>query len=217
MRAGGELPFLSELPKLATDLLPSPESFPENLAQSWTADRSYAATMFRDFYLARAAHHGLSEGALFTDRMPFNEVYLPLLKMAFPQAKIVHVVRHPLDVSVSMLANTMPHGLNCGYRIEDITHHLAAVFDLFDHYRNEMELGEYVLRYESLVCDPAEETRKLLDYVGLPLEETPALSRTQPASGKLDDRSIDRHEHYARSPDPYASRLSRIMGAYGYS
>jgi Tfp pilus assembly protein PilF len=227
VRAGGELPFLSELPKLATDLLPSPESFPENLAQSWTADRSYAATMFRDFYLARAAHYGLGEGTLFTDKMPFNEVYLPLLKMAFPEAKIVHVVRHPLDVSVSMLANTMPHGLNCGYRIEDITHHLAAVFDLFHHYRNEMELGEYVLRYESLVSGPAEETRKLLDYVGLPFEEsclrfyetrrrapTPSLTHV---SGKLDDRSIDRHEHYARYLQPYASRLSRIMGAYGYS
>ena len=214
IRAGGELPFLSELPKLATDLLPSAESFPENLAQSWTADRSYTATMCRDFYLARGAQHGLGEGvgALFTDRMPFNEVYLPLLKMAFPHAKIVHVVRHPLDVSVSMLANTMTHGLNCGYRIEDITHHLAAVFDLFDHYRHEMELGEYVLHFESLVCDPAGETRKLLDYVGLPLEES-----CLQASGKLEDRSIDRYEHYARSLQPYASRLSRIMGAYGYS
>jgi hypothetical protein len=257
VRAGGELPFLSELPKLATDLLPSPESFPENLAQSWAADRSYAATMFRDFYLARAAHYGLGAGSpgrdgagdqqprisdankaatrratvgtstLFTDKMPFNEVYLPLLKMAFPEAKIVHVVRHPLDVSVSMLANTMTHGLHCGYRIEDITHHLAAVFDLFDHYRKEMDLGEYVLRYESLVSDPEGETRKLLDYAGLPFEENclrfyetrrcaPTPSPPQ-MSGKLDDRSIDRHEHYARYLQPYAARLSRIMGAYGYS
>ena len=264
VRAGGELPFLSELPKLATDLLPSAESFPENLAQSWTADRSFAATMFRDFYLARGAHHGLgsvsphgedpragdaskrpsggsgdSVNTLFTDRTAFNEVYLPLLRMAFPQAKIVHVVRHPLDVSVSMLANTMTQGLHCGYRIEDITHHVAAVFDLFDHYRQEMELGEYVLRYESLLSDPDGETRKLLDYVGLPFEENclrfdeparaasgraPAqTSGSRPVAGtkqmgrKLDDRSIDRHEHYARYLQPYALRLSRIMEAYGYS
>ena len=265
VRAGGELPFLSELPKLATDLLPGAESFPENLAQSWTADRSYAATLFRDFYLARATHYGLGHGSprddgpraddpagkrhssrsgdsvntLFTDRTPFNEVYLPLLRMAFPQAKIVHVVRHPLDVSVSMLANSMTQGLHCGYRIEDITHHLAAVFDLFDHYRKEMELGEHVLRYESLVSDPAGETRKLLDYVGLPFEESclrfdeparaapgraPAqasglrpVAGTPQVSGRLDDRSIDRHEHYARYLQPYALRLSRIMEAYGYS
>src|SRR2546430_13740540 len=51
--AGGELPFLGELRKLAKDLFPGPEPFPENLAQSWTADHRYAATLFRDYYLDR--------------------------------------------------------------------------------------------------------------------------------------------------------------------
>src|SRR5256886_13739465 len=85
--------------------------------------------------------------------MPFNEVYLPLPKMAFPGAKIIHVVRHPLDVCVSMMSNNMTHGFNCGYRIEDIAHHLAAVFELVEHYRRELAPGDFVLRYESLVED----------------------------------------------------------------
>jgi tetratricopeptide (TPR) repeat protein len=229
VRAGGELPFLGDLRKLATDLLPTPQPFPEHLAESWTADRQYAATMFRDFYLARAAHYGLSTGtnAFFTDKMPFNEMYLPLLKMAFPQAKIIHVVRHPLDVCVSIMANDMTHGLHCGYRIEDITHHLAAVFDLLEHYRSQMELGEHVLRYEALVRDPAAQTRKLLDYLGLPFEEEclrfhehPCYAPTPshaPVTEKLNDHSVDRHRHYARYLQPYASRLARMMAAQGYS
>ena len=229
VRAGGELPFLAELRKLATDLLPSPQPFPEHLAQSWTADRQYAATLFRDFYLARAAHHGLVNSgpgggshAFFTDKMPFNEMYLPLLRMAFPQAKIVHVVRHPLDVCVSMMANPMTHGFNCGYRIEDITHHLAALFDLLEHYRSQMDLGEHVLRYESLVADQNTQTRKLLDYLGLPFEQACLSFHRNPRSAptvteKLNDRSINRHEHYARQLQPYASRLGRMMAAHDYS
>jgi Tfp pilus assembly protein PilF len=229
VRAGGELPFLAELPKLSTDLLPSQQAFPENLAQSWTADRHYAATMMRDFYLARAAHYGLSTGgnAFFTDKMPFNEVYLPLLKMAFPQAKIVHVVRHPLDVCVSTMANNMTHGFHCGYRIEDITHHLAAVFDLMEHYRGVMELGEYRLPYESLVADQGAQTRKLLDYLGLPVEEACLRFHENPryaatpsyatVTRKLNDCSINRHRHYEQYLRPYASRLGRMMAAHGYS
>src|SRR6185437_2230706 len=91
MTAGGNLPFLGELRKVAGDALPSQQPFPENLAQSWTADRRYVVTMLRDYYLARAERHDLlTPGkAFFTDKMPFNSVYLPLLKMAFPQAKIV--------------------------------------------------------------------------------------------------------------------------------
>lgn len=233
IRAGGELPFLAELRKLSTDLLPSTDllrgsqPFPENLALSWTADRHYTATMFRDFYLARAAHYGLSSAAFFTDKMPFNEVYLPLLKMAFPHAKIVHVVRHPLDVCVSMMANDMTHGLNCGYRIEDVTHHLAAVFDLLEHYRAEMPLGELVVHYESLVSDQEAQTRRLLHYIGLQFEAACLRFHEKPrhaptpgyaqATEKLNDRSIGRHRHYDRHLRPYASRLARMMAAHGYS
>jgi tetratricopeptide (TPR) repeat protein len=210
--AGGELSFLSELRKVASDLLPAPQPFPENLAQSWTADRHYAATLFRDYYLARAERYGLlrSGKAFFTDKMPFNEVYMPLLKMAFPQAKIVHVMRHPLDVCVSTLSNDVTQGFNCGYRIEDTAHHLAAVFDLFEHYRHELDLRDYVLQYEALVAAPAGQTRKLLDYLELPPEEG------CPGFGKLSDSAVNRHRHYAQHLRPFVTRLRPMMSAYGY-
>ena len=210
--AGGELSFLSELRKVASDLLPAPQPFPENLAQGWTADRHYAATLFRDYYLARAERSGLLRGgkAFFTDKMPFNEVYMPLLKMAFPQAKIVHVMRHPLDVCVSTMSNDVTQGFNCGYRIEDTAHHLAAVFDLFGHYRRELDLGDYVLQYEALVADPAAQIRKLLDYLGLSFEEGCL------RFGKLSDSAVNRHRHYAQHLRPFVTRLRPMMSAYGY-
>jgi Tfp pilus assembly protein PilF len=226
--AGGELPFVADLSKLAGNIYPGSERFPENLAHSWMADYHYTATLFRDYYLARAEQYGLLEGSgrYFTDKMPFNEIYLPLIRMAFPDAKIVRVVRHPLDVCVSMLSNNMTHGFHCGYRIEDISNHLAAAFDLVEHYGREFELNEYVLRYETLVADQAGETRKLLDYVGLPFEKAclqfhenrryaPTPSYAQ-VTEKLNDRSIGRHRHYAQQLEPHVARLAKMMAAYGY-
>jgi Tfp pilus assembly protein PilF len=216
--AGGELAFLGELRKVASDVLPAPQAFPENLAQSWTADRHYTATLFRDYYLARAERFGLLNGTggakrFFTDRMPFNEVYLPLLKMAFPEARIVHVMRHPLDVCVSMMSSNVTLGFNCGYRVEDAAHHLAAVYDLFEHYRRELDLGDYVLQYETLVADPAGQARKLFDYLKLPFDEV----RKAPSLKNLNDRSLNRHRHYAQQLKPYASRVKAMMSAYNYS
>jgi tetratricopeptide (TPR) repeat protein len=212
--AGGELAFLAELRKVASDVLPSPQAFPENLAQSWTADRHYTATLFRDYYLARAERFGLLNGpggakSFFTDRMPFNEVYLPLLKMAFPKARIVHVMRHPLDVCVSMMSCNVTLGFNCGYRPEDAAHHLAAVYDLFEHYRRELDLGDYVIQYEALVADQGGQTRKLLDYLGLPFEQ--ACVRAS-----LNDDSLNRHRRYAQQLKPHVSRVRSMMAAYGY-
>jgi Flp pilus assembly protein TadD len=208
--AGGELPFLGDMSKLAGNIYPGSERFPENLAHSWMADYHYSATLFRDYYLARAEAYGLLENAsgYFTDRMPFNEIYLPLIKMAFPNAKIVRVVRHPLDVCVSMLSNNMPPGFHCDYRIEDISNHLAAVFDLVEHYRREFELNEFVLRYETLVADQAGETRRLLDYLGLPFEKA--------CLHKLHESSIKRYRHYEQHLKPCVTRLEPLMKAYDY-
>jgi hypothetical protein len=125
-----------------------------------------------------------------------------------------------------MMANEVTQGFNCGYRIEDAAHHLAAVYDLYDHYRRAIDLGDYVLQYEALVADQAGQTRKLLDYLGLPFEEsclrfnhqqrrTPAPGAAQ-TSGGLNDSSINRHRHYAQQLKPYVSRIRPMMAAYGY-
>jgi Tfp pilus assembly protein PilF len=229
VRAGGELTFLDDLRRLAVDVLPDPEGYPENLGQTWTADRHHVASLFRDYYLARAEQYGLTSGrkAFFTDKMPFNELNLPLLRMIFPKAKIIHVVRHPLDVCVSIMSNNMTHGFACGYRIEDITHHLAAVFALTEHYRSALEPDDFLLKYETLIEDQAGQTRKLLEYLALPFEETclrfhenpryaPTPSYAQ-VTEKIHAGSVNRHGHYAQFLQPFVGRLRPMMDRYGYS
>jgi hypothetical protein len=100
-------------------------------------------------------------------------------------------------------------GFNSGYRLEDTAHHLAAVFDLFQHYRREWDMDDYVLQYEALVGDPAGQVRKLHDYLGLPVEE--AQLRTA-----ISDSSINRHRHYAQQLKPYLSRVRSMMTDFGY-
>jgi hypothetical protein len=210
VRAGGELTFLDDIRKISLDLLPDEAGYPENLAQTWTADREYVVSLLRDCYLARAEQYGLLSGgkAFFTDRMPFNEVNLPILKMIFPEARIVHALRHPLDVCVSILSNNMTHGFACGYKMDDIVHHLSAVFALTEHYRTELGIEKLVVTYESLVADPEAAARKLLDYLGLPFEAA--------CARQLHTRSVGRHQHYAQQLKPHAGRLERVMQAFGY-
>jgi Flp pilus assembly protein TadD len=228
VRAGGELPFLVDVRRLANHLFPANEPFPENLAHLWTADNRYGATLFRDHYFARAEQAGLldDDAANFTDKMPFNEIWLPVLRMAFPHARIVRVVRHPLDVCVSMLSNNLTHGFNCGYRIEDIVHHLAAVHELVEHYRREIPHEEFVLPYEAFVANQRPQTELLLDHLGLPFDEAcmrfhesrryaPTPSYAQ-VTEKLNDRSIGRFRHYTAQLQPYIGQLRPIMECYGY-
>jgi hypothetical protein len=120
------------------------------------------------------------------------------------------VVRHPLDVCVSVMANDMTHGFNCGYRVEDVAHHLNAVSDLVAHYRTQMDSADYVIRYESLVAAPAAETQQLMEYLGLPLQQAQI---DVPINGS----SVGRHLQQVDALQPYGSRLQKLMAAHGYS
>ena len=228
VRAGGELSFVTELRQFSLQQFAGPEPFPENLARTWTADNRWAATLFRDYYLARAEQYGLLAPGkrYFTDKMPFNEIWLPLVRMAFPHAKIVRVVRHPLDVCVSMLANNMTHGFNCGYRIEDIVHHLLAVSDLDEHYSRELEADALQLHYERFVAEQRGETARLLAHLGLELEpaclsfhENPRYAPTPSyaqVTQQLNDRSIGRHRHYSAQLASLLPQLQALIKTRGY-
>ena len=226
IRAGGELPFLGELRSLANRLLPGGEPFPDNLAHAFTADYHHVAALFRDHYLARAETLGLlaSGCTYFVDKMPFNEVWLPLAKMAFPQARIVRVVRHPLDVCVSIMSNHLNHGFNCGYQLADLARHLAAVQRLHAHYERHLDTGELILRYESFVVNPRHEIGRLLEYLGLPFDErclrvednpryAPTPSYAQVAE-PLNDRSIGRYRNYAGPLAAVSGQLAPLLEAW---
>lgn len=228
IRAGGELSFAAGMRTIVNRIFPEDGAFPENLSRSWTADGHYLANLLRDYYLARAEQARLLDSGhrFFVDKMPFNELYLPLIGMAFPHATIIRVVRQPLDVCVSMMSQNFTHGFNCGYRLADIVSHLAAMSDLTQHYRREVQLPELVVRYEDLVNDPERVTRQLLQQVGVPFDEaclrfyehpgyaaTPSYAQV---SEKLNDRSIGRHRHYAARLREFEPLLRPIMTAMSY-
>ena len=226
--AGGERPWLGELRQVALRFCADAGPFPACLARSWTADQRHLATVFRDHYLARAESAGLFAAGkqFFTDKMPFNEMYLPLLRMAFPDAGIVLVERDSRDVAVSMLAHHLSHGFNCAYRIEDIVRHLAATSALVAHYTRELGDFGLALRYEDFVADQEGETRRLLAHAGLAFDAaclefhrnpryapTPSYARV---GEPLNDRSIGRHRHFAVQLASHVGELGPALAAGGY-
>ncbi len=225
--AGGELTFLPELRELANKVLPT-STFPNNLAFSCTADFRHVATLFRDQYLARAESAGLfnSSADFFTDKMPFNEIYLPILKMAFPEAPIIQLTRNPLDVCVSMMSHRINHGFHCAYKPDDIFHHLNAVWNLRQHYERAMETDILFLKYEDFVLEQESVTERMIKHVGLPFEKaclnfqknrtyTPTPSYIQVQS-KVNDSAIERHKNYSQHLQAYEDQFSNLLLNQGY-
>jgi tetratricopeptide (TPR) repeat protein len=166
--AGDELPIIDEITGLMPRMLDSPLSYPEALAELWMGDHREDLDNLRDHYLRKAAQLGiLADGAArFTDKMPLNETHLGLIAMMFPQAPLVHVIRHPLDVVLSVFSNLLTHGFYCAYELESVARHYVLIMDLVEHYREQMPLRYLRVRYEDIVDAQEPSIRQMLDFIG---------------------------------------------------
>jgi Tfp pilus assembly protein PilF len=227
IRAGGELPFVAELAAIATERTRG--AFPTHVNELDTAVRATLAIDLRDHYLARVEAFGLlTPGtSFFTDKMPLNELYLPLLRLAFPAAPLIAVARHPLDVMVSAMSHDFTHGFNCGYRLEDAARHYATIDTLMAQWRTLPGIAPHALGYERFVAAQQVETQALMTHVGLAMEPaqlafhenqrfapTPSYAQVQEP---LNDRSIGRWRHYADELEPARAILAAAMARSGYA
>ena len=227
--AGDELPIIAEITNLMPRLMDSPLSYPDALAELWMGDHRDDLDNLRDYYLQKVAQLGVvpdAGAAWFTDKMPLNETDLGLIALIFPQAPLVHVIRHPLDVVLSVFSNMLTHGYFCAYALETAARHYVLVADLVEHYRREMDLRYLPVRYEDMVDDQEAVIRRVLDFVGadfdpacLRFEENRRYARTASyaqVSEKLYDRSRFRYRHYLAHLAPVLPILAPVIERLGY-
>ena len=226
--AGDELPVIHEISHIMARVLGSPLSYPEALAELWMGDQREGLNTLRDLYLQKVRQLGvLRDGAnRFTDKMPLNETHLGLIALLFPEAPLLHVLRHPLDIMVSAFSNHFTHGFHCASALETAARHYARVADLVAHYRAEMTLRYLAIRYEDIVAQQEASVREMLDFIGedfdpacLTFHRNSRYARTASyaqVAEPLYDHSVGRWRHYRRHLEPVIPILAPAMERLGY-
>ncbi|MGD0108817.1 MAG: sulfotransferase [Rhodopila sp.] len=227
--AGDELPLINDLTGLMPRMLNSPLGYPEALAELWMGDQRAGLDNLRDYYLQKVAQMGiLTPGAdWFTDKMPLNETHLGLIALLFPEAPLIHVIRHPLDIMVSAVSNHFTHGFFCASALETAAKHYVRVMDLVQTYRSEMALRYLPVRYEDMVTDQEATVRSVLDFIGVAFDprclrfhENQRYARTASyaqVTERLYDRSRFRYRHYRTHLEPVIPVLRPHIERLGYT
>jgi tetratricopeptide (TPR) repeat protein len=161
------------------------------------------AALGRD-YLNRA-RAGIGDGR-FTDKMPLNYLYCGLIRRALPNAKIVHLTRHPMAAGYAMYKTLFKDGYPFSYDLDEIAQYYVSYRRLMEHWCATMPEGIYSVSYESLVADQLTETRRLLAYCGLEWQDAcaefhqnPSATTTASASQvrrPMYDSSVAQWRHY---------------------
>jgi hypothetical protein len=226
--AGDELPFIHDITGLAQRMLNSPLTYPDALCELWMGDQREGLDNLRDYYLQRARQAGvIAPGARwFTDKMPLNETHLGLIALLFPASPILHLIRHPLDVVLSVFSNQLTHGFCCAYDLETAARHYALIAELIAHYRTEMPMRYLPVRYEDIVDDQEASIRRMLSFIGeefdpacVDFHRNSRYARTASyaqVTEPLYDRSRYRYRPYVKHMAPILPILKPAIDRLGY-
>lgn len=139
-------------------------AYPENVAALTPADYHEMGHRYVD-----AVRRVEATCAHITDKMPQNFLYLGLIRLILPQAKVIHCVRDPVDTCLSSYVNFLGHEFACD--LEELGRYYRLYEELMAHWRTILPGGFLDVRYEDLVTNGEAVTRRLLDFCGLPWED----------------------------------------------
>lgn len=121
-------------------------------------------------YLEQVAERD-NQAPYFTDKMPYNFMCLGLIKLLFPNAKVIHCLRHPLDVCMANYQRCFRAGNYHSYSLEDLGKYYLGYHQLMEHWYSLFPDFLYPLHYEKLVTNQEEESKKLIEFCGLEWED----------------------------------------------
>lgn len=106
------------------------------------------------------------------DKLPGNFMHIGLIRAVLPNARIVHVVRDPLDTCLSCFFKLFRDGQAYSYDLAELGRYYRRYSELMQHWREVLPEGSICeISYERLVADLPSEAQRLVAYCGLPWDE----------------------------------------------
>ena len=103
-----------------------------------------------------------------TDKMPSNFRLAGLIHLVFPNAKIIHARRNPVDTCLSCFSKLFRRNQPFSYELRELGRYYRAYERLMDHWRRVLPEGTMLeVQYETLVADFEAQSRRIIAHCGL--------------------------------------------------
>jgi len=159
---GGELNEINDIAASVRKALKSAEDYPQCVTELTKSHLNQMATR----YLNKLSQYGELETYI-TDKMPHNFLNLGLIRLMFPECRIIHCSRDPRDTCLSIYFQSFGWLHSYGARLDWLGLYYREYHRLMQHWEAVMRPSILTIRYEELVQDQEGVTRQMLDYCGL--------------------------------------------------
>lgn len=161
---------LSELSRAVQQLrqhAPGQQRYPGFLADMQAGGWSRIG---RDYLQSTARYrHG---APFFIDKNPNNFVFIGLIRLALPNAKIINACRHPLDSCLGSFKQLFASGQPFTYDMAELGEYYLQYQRLMQHWQRVLPGFVLDVHYERVVSDLDAEVRRLLEFCDLPFEDS---------------------------------------------
>ena len=137
----------------------------------------------------------------FIDKQPYNFLYTGIIRTALPGAKIVHVVREPMDTCYAAYKTLFSHAYPFSYDLDELAAYFVAYKKIMAHWNDVLPGSIYEVRYEDVVNNTESTVRALVDHCGLAWDD--ACLQT----GAAGAASIGLWKNYAEQLEPLRKKL----------
>jgi tetratricopeptide (TPR) repeat protein len=122
-------------------------------------------------YLEGTRRYRMTDKPIFTDKLPNNFLFVGLLHLILPNAKIINARRHPLDTCLGNYKQLFGHGQNHTYDIFELADYYKEYCQTMDHWNDVLPGKVLDVHYEETVTDLEGQVARILEHCGLPFEE----------------------------------------------
>ena len=167
-------------------------------------------------YLDNVAYR-LGDEPFFIDKLPFNFLFLGFIAKAFPDARIIHLGRNPMDACFSMYKQIFTWAYKFSYSLDGLAQYYIAYERLRNHWRDVLGDRLIEVEYESLVSNTEVQTRSLLEKLGLEFEQScldfdentapSATASSVQIREKTHSRSINKWQRFSSELQPLKAQL----------
>lgn len=121
---------------------------------------------FANQYLQHLAEISQGEKKVI-DKLPGNFMYLGIIEKLFPDARVIHCMRDPVDTCLSAYFQNFTGTLPYAYKLEDLAFFYKGYRRLMEHWKGVLDIPILDIDYEDMITDQEKMSRSMVEFCGL--------------------------------------------------